>query len=300
MQRTKANQDFENRKEEKKERYTNLAEKNSKLSDSTFSHARKMASVIPFGQPILVGHHSEKADRNFRKRIDNNFRKSIEQQDKADYYTDKAKNYGSGGIMSDDPEAIVKLKEKILELEKSRNKYKEINKGLNKVIRKYKTIEKTSRFCSKPWKEYDHEAIKKDFDILKIDLKKVLPELEDKTVCNLLTKPEYGNCYGIAGYQITSLTTRIREANKRIEYMKIEEVRHGFNREFSNGVKIKEEDGRINIYFGYKPEKEIRDIIKRSPFSFKYSPSREAWTRKKTETMGNYFFTELEKYLEKL
>ena len=28
----------------------------------------KALSVIPFGQPILIGHHSEKRDRNYRRR----------------------------------------------------------------------------------------------------------------------------------------------------------------------------------------------------------------------------------------
>jgi hypothetical protein len=59
-------------------------------SDQLFDRAKKMASVIPFGQPILVGHHSEKGDRNCRDKIHNTFGKAFEEQDKADYYSGKA------------------------------------------------------------------------------------------------------------------------------------------------------------------------------------------------------------------
>lgn len=68
------------------------AENAEKKSDQLFEKAKEMASVIPFGQPILVGHHSEKRDRNYRDRIHNTFGKAFEEQEKADYYSGKAEN----------------------------------------------------------------------------------------------------------------------------------------------------------------------------------------------------------------
>lgn len=59
-------------------------------SDILYSRAKDMASVIPFGQPILVGHHSEKRDRNYRGRIEGTFKKAFEESDKAAYYAGKA------------------------------------------------------------------------------------------------------------------------------------------------------------------------------------------------------------------
>ncbi len=50
-----------------------------------------MAQAIPFGQPILVGHHSEKRDRRYRGRIENHFCVSAELQDKSAYYAARAK-----------------------------------------------------------------------------------------------------------------------------------------------------------------------------------------------------------------
>lgn len=52
--------------------------------------ARDMAHGIPFGQPILVGHHSERRDRNYRNRIENKFRKGYENYNKAKYWERKA------------------------------------------------------------------------------------------------------------------------------------------------------------------------------------------------------------------
>lgn len=72
------------------ERSDSRAEKAEQKSDELYTRAKEMASVIPFGQPILVGHHSENRDRNYRNRIHNTFGKSFKEQEKAGYYKDKA------------------------------------------------------------------------------------------------------------------------------------------------------------------------------------------------------------------
>lgn len=72
------------------ERSEARAEKATQQSDILYTQAKKMASIIPFGQPILVGHHSESRDRSYRNQISNKFDKAFKEQDKADYYTEKA------------------------------------------------------------------------------------------------------------------------------------------------------------------------------------------------------------------
>jgi len=74
----------------KVERSEKRAENAEKRSDELFRQAKDMASIIPFGQPILVGHHSEKRDRNYRESIHNKFGKSFKEQEKAEYYKGKA------------------------------------------------------------------------------------------------------------------------------------------------------------------------------------------------------------------
>jgi len=43
-----------------------------------------MASVIPLGQPIIVGHYSERGDRAYRAKIDTQYRRSAELSNYAD------------------------------------------------------------------------------------------------------------------------------------------------------------------------------------------------------------------------
>jgi ATP-dependent Lon protease len=133
MKGDKMKSDYYERKENRIERYNELAEKHEQTSNTLHEKARKLSDYIPFGQPILVGHHSERRDRNFRNKIHNTFEKSIEEQNKADYYAQKAKSAeNNNAISSDDPEAVLKLKEKIERLEKSQ----ELMRAANKIIKR--------------------------------------------------------------------------------------------------------------------------------------------------------------------
>lgn len=79
-------QKMERDKERAERRQERLGEKAGKLerkSEALLDQAHKMASVIPFGQPILVGHHSEGRDRRFRGRIHDKFGKGFETMDEA-------------------------------------------------------------------------------------------------------------------------------------------------------------------------------------------------------------------------
>jgi hypothetical protein len=75
---------------ERAERFEDRAEAAGERSESLYNHAHTMASAIPFGQPILVGHYSEKRDRNYRERIHNTFGKAFEESDKAKHYASRA------------------------------------------------------------------------------------------------------------------------------------------------------------------------------------------------------------------
>ena len=82
-----------------------------------------MSEAIPFGQPIIVGHHSEQSDRNYRKRISDKFESAFREQGKADELRAKAEAAENNtAISSDDPEAIQKLKDKLLGFEESQEK----------------------------------------------------------------------------------------------------------------------------------------------------------------------------------
>ncbi|MBD4157523.1 DUF3560 domain-containing protein, partial [Xanthomonas citri pv. citri] len=50
---------YEAKLEARRERLLTRAQEANKNADSLHKKARSMAGAIPFGQPILVGHHSE-------------------------------------------------------------------------------------------------------------------------------------------------------------------------------------------------------------------------------------------------
>ena len=115
------------RQEARRERYIQRAAKARRNAAFAARKAGEMAAVIPAGQPILVGHYSEKSDRRYRERIGQTMDKAIRLDDKADYYAEKAETVGRGGISSDAPDAIVLLEHKLTEREAKQARMKEIN-----------------------------------------------------------------------------------------------------------------------------------------------------------------------------
>jgi hypothetical protein len=126
---------YEEKQEARKQRYLDMADKARQEATSRHNQADAMAAIIPFGQPILVGHHSEKRDRNYREKIHRTFGKAFEAMNKAEHYEEKAASVGTGGISGDDPEALVKLRAQLEEMEHAQ----ETMKAANAAIRRGKT-----------------------------------------------------------------------------------------------------------------------------------------------------------------
>ena len=117
--------DYEERKQRRIERYKIVSQKKKEESDARAnSNAQRILMMTP-GQPILVGHHSEKRHRRLIEKANNDIKKSIELSDKSKYYEDKAKSAeNNNAIYNDDPKAISKLKDKLERLENERNSIK--------------------------------------------------------------------------------------------------------------------------------------------------------------------------------
>jgi hypothetical protein len=56
------------RQEERAERFEEYSEKRTAESEQALAAVDSMVSAIPFGQPILVGHHSERSARKHAQR----------------------------------------------------------------------------------------------------------------------------------------------------------------------------------------------------------------------------------------
>ena len=113
--------DYEERREARKLRYEELSkkaeERSSQYSNST---ANRILAMTP-GQPIIIGHHSEKKARRLHEKAWQDIGKSIEEDKKSKYYKNKVKSIeNSNVIYNDDPNAIQKLKDKLEYLEKQK------------------------------------------------------------------------------------------------------------------------------------------------------------------------------------
>jgi hypothetical protein len=89
-----------------------------------------MADAIPFGQPIIAGHYSQRRDENYRARIFDRADASVEHRRKAEAMASKAENIdraAARSIYSDDPDAIEKLRTKLAKLEAERDNAKQRN-----------------------------------------------------------------------------------------------------------------------------------------------------------------------------
>ncbi|MFJ3274050.1 ParB/RepB/Spo0J family partition protein [Streptomyces sp. NPDC086776] len=91
-----AEADREQRAEDRAERFSDRADRAASSADARRAAADDISRRFEFGQPILVGHHSEGRARRDAARIDTNMRKSFEERDRAGYWSDRtraAENY---------------------------------------------------------------------------------------------------------------------------------------------------------------------------------------------------------------
>ena len=110
--------DYEERKQARIDRYREKAEKARQQSSQLSHESVSMLEHIPPGQPILVGHHSERGHRKLLERSDRKMEQSIAASEKADYYEHKAKAAENNtAISSDDPAALEKLQAKLARLQ---------------------------------------------------------------------------------------------------------------------------------------------------------------------------------------
>lgn len=241
---------YEEKKEARLESYQRLAAKNDQLSNSAYKASHDMLSVIPMGQPILVGHHSERGHRNLLKKADNAMRKSVEADEKAAYYRGRADSLLNGtAISSDNPDAIELLKEKLEGLQKAQ----ELMKACNKIT-----------------------GSKKLSEAEKIEKLQGLG-LKESTAKEIMT-PRYGRV-GLPSYKLTNNNATINNVKKRIQHLESIAKLHTEEVSYPGGVtlKLNVEDNRVQIFFPGKPSNEVRYDLKRAGFHYSYTVG--AWMR---------------------
>ena len=78
------------RSEERAERMETYAEHRQADADRAQSAVAAIADGIPLGQPILIGHHSERHARRDAKKIENGMRRAVKMWEQAEYWQSRA------------------------------------------------------------------------------------------------------------------------------------------------------------------------------------------------------------------
>jgi phospholipid N-methyltransferase len=78
------------RAEDRAERFEGYQERRADEAEAVHRAVASIADGIPFGQPILVGHHSERRARKDAERIQNGMRRAVRLWDTADYWNRRA------------------------------------------------------------------------------------------------------------------------------------------------------------------------------------------------------------------
>ncbi|HHX9835391.1 TPA: DUF3560 domain-containing protein [Salmonella enterica subsp. enterica] len=78
------------RQEQRAGRFSGYSEKRAGESEQTLVQVDALASVIPSGQPILVGHHSERRARRDAQRIENGMKRAVMLFERAEYWQERA------------------------------------------------------------------------------------------------------------------------------------------------------------------------------------------------------------------
>lgn len=78
------------RAEERSDRFSEYSDKRAEDADRAHKAVTDITDGIPFGQPILVGHHSERRARKDAERIESGMRRAVKMWDTSKYWTARA------------------------------------------------------------------------------------------------------------------------------------------------------------------------------------------------------------------
>ena len=164
---------------------------------------------------------------------------------------DKIRSVGTGGISSDDPQAVEKLEAKLAALEK----HHEMMKAANAAIRMKDPAKGDAKLAELG---YTPEDIAK------------------------LREPDFCGRIGYPAYALQNNNANIRRIRGRIAELKkrTESTPEGW--EFDGGrVVVNTTENRLQVIFDGKPDADVRTELKGE--GFRWAPSQGAWQRQLTD-----------------
>lgn len=242
-------EDYQERKEARIDRFEQRAASARAESSAAFKAADAIMQHIPPGQPIIVGHHSERHHRRDLDKIDRNMRKSVEAQGKAAYYSSRADSAASNtAISSDDPDALKKLEDKLTALQAAQEQMK----AVNAYYRKHKTLDGCPG----------------------------LSEAERRSIESQWARGWY-NGIPFPPYSLSNNNAEINRIKGRIKALQMVDQMEHVEIDFDGGQIVTNEDvNRVQILFDEKPNDATRSKLK--SYGFRWSPKEGAWQAPRT------------------
>jgi hypothetical protein len=148
---------YRERRERRAERLDEWADKRDDRAEASYQRYRGISDMIPVGQPILVGHHSEGRHRRDIRRMESAIRDSAESTRMAKSMRSRADNIRSQldeSIYSDDDDAIERLEERIAERTAERDCYKAENAAFRKAHPELRAMSGWDRDNALPHRSY--------------------------------------------------------------------------------------------------------------------------------------------------
>lgn len=249
--------EYETRVSQRLERLRSRAERKRAEAEGTIEKARAMASVIPFGEPIHVGHHSEGRDRRYRAKIDRTFTRGFEALQEArdlDRRADAAE--ANRTISSDDPDAIVKLRAKLDAVEGQREQAAQVNAKIRAAKRRGEGWEDVARA-----------------ELAALGLK--------PTTIDAALAPDFAGRRGVPAYALTNLSAEARRIRDRIAALERERATAPTEAATFGAIRVEEGDNRVRIVLPARPTDAARALLKSR--GFRWSPTAGAWQRQATD-----------------
>lgn len=78
------------RQEQRAGRFSDYSDRRAVESEQALAHVDSLASAVPLGQPILVGHHSERRARRHAQKIESGMKRAVMLFERAEYWEQRA------------------------------------------------------------------------------------------------------------------------------------------------------------------------------------------------------------------
>lgn len=257
----------------KKARIDALRKKAEKLEDQSnalCSESMRLSAAVPFGQPILIGHHSESRHRNLIKKMRSKMSRSVELSRYAAETQRKADAAEHNrAISGKDSAAIQKLRAKIAGEEEAREFYKKAN-AIYKKARKSHSVDELTALVFTDLGATEREA-----------------ETMLQVLCDRIKfyNPDYAaKQTRLYTYQASYSSKEIKRCKDRIAQLE------SLDKALSAKETIETDAGKLvhntelkglELHFPGKPSEEIRAAIKLA--GWKWSSRQKLWYAKATQ-----------------